>query len=243
MKSSHRRTVVRLVALSLFGLTAVVANAQDIKERNIKFPIVNAIDHPQGLGAQKFADLVEKKSGGKMKVKVFANGTLGGEQQVASAMQGGTIEASMMAPAQLVGMIKEFVILDFPFAFASERAKPMRCSTAVRQEAAGQAAGERPDRARLHGAGYRSITNGKRPIKQARGHQRPEDPDDPESALRRHDERAGRERGADGVHRAVRRHGAEGGRRPGEPLRNGRSVEVLRSASTSATPGTSTIRK
>ena len=91
------------------------STAADIKERSLKFPIVNAIDHPQGLGAQKFADVVDKKSGGKIKIKVFPNGTLGGEQQVAAAMQGGTIEISMMGTTQLVNTIKEFVVLSLPF--------------------------------------------------------------------------------------------------------------------------------
>ena len=108
-------------ACALVAGTSTATYAADIKERSVKLPIVNNIDHPQGVGARKFADLIEQKSGGKIKVKVFPGGTLGGEQQVASAMQGGTVEASMMAPAQLVGIIKEFLILDFPFAFADRK--------------------------------------------------------------------------------------------------------------------------
>ena len=152
-----------LVAAALCAAT-VAAWAQDIKERNIKFPIVNQMEHPQGLGAKKFADLVEQKSGGKMKVKVYAGGTLGGEQQVASAMQGGTIEASMMAPAQLVGMIKEFVVLDFPFAFTTERE-----ADAVLDGPVGKKLLDKLPEKGLIGLGYmeqgyRSITNSKRPV-------------------------------------------------------------------------------
>lgn len=95
------------------------ANAADIKEHTFKMAVVNAIDHPQGFGAQKFVEGVDKKSGGKIKIKIFPNGTLGGEQQVAAAMQGGVVDFSTMAPAQLVGTIKEFVVLDFPFSFAT----------------------------------------------------------------------------------------------------------------------------
>jgi tripartite ATP-independent transporter DctP family solute receptor len=101
-------------------LLAGPSSAADIKERNIKFPTVNSADHPQTLGAQKMADVIAQKTGGKIKVKVFPNGTLGGEQQVAAAMQGGTVEISMMSPAQLVGTVKEFVVLDFPFSFKNE---------------------------------------------------------------------------------------------------------------------------
>ena len=114
-----KRTFLTAALAAALTLAFGTSQAADIKERNVKFPIVNAIDHPQGLGAQKFVEVVDKKSGGKIKIKIFPNGTLGGEQQVAAAMQGGTVEISMMSPAQLVGTIKEFVVLDFPFSFAN----------------------------------------------------------------------------------------------------------------------------
>ena len=46
-------------------------HAQDIKDRSLKFAFSLAKDHPFGIGAQKFADLVAQKSGGKMKVSVI----------------------------------------------------------------------------------------------------------------------------------------------------------------------------
>jgi TRAP-type transport system periplasmic protein len=154
------------VAFALSVLAGATAGAQtaDIKDRTIKMPVVNAIDHPQGIGAKKFAELVEQKSGGKIKVKVYPGGTLGGEQQVASAMQGGTIEVSMMAPAQLVGNYKEFLVLDLPFAFANERE-----ADAVLDGPFGKKLLEIMPAKGLVGLaymeqGYRSISNSKRPI-------------------------------------------------------------------------------
>ena len=94
-----KRTFLSAALAAALTLAFGTSQAADIKERNVKFPIVNAIDHPQGLGAQKFVEVVDKKSGGKIKIKIFPNGTLGGEQQVAAAMQGGTVEISMMSPA------------------------------------------------------------------------------------------------------------------------------------------------
>lgn len=159
-----RKLFAPLAIVAALGLASGQGLAADIKERNLKFPIVNAIDHPQGLGAQKFVDVVGQKSGGKIKVKIFPNGTLGGEQQVAAAMQGGTIEISMMSPAQLVGTVKEFVVLDFPFAFAN---------TAQADAVLDGPFGKRlMDYMPAKGwvglgfmeQGYRSISNSKRPI-------------------------------------------------------------------------------
>ena len=70
-----KRPLLSGIIATLFACAATSVCAADIKERNIKFPIVNQMDHPQGLGAKKFADLVEQKSGGKMKVKVYSGGT------------------------------------------------------------------------------------------------------------------------------------------------------------------------
>ena len=119
-----RRTVLStLLAPLLLPLAtlAPLSQAADIKERSFKLPVVTAIDHPLGVGTVKFAELLEKKSGGKFKAKVFPNGTLGGEVQVISAIQGGTIEASIVLPANLAGLAKEFIMLDFPYVFESEQ--------------------------------------------------------------------------------------------------------------------------
>ena len=60
---------------------------------------------------------MSQKSGGKLKVRSTPGGTLGGEVVVASAMQGGTIEMSMMGPGLLTGMDKDFGVFDTPFLF------------------------------------------------------------------------------------------------------------------------------
>src|SRR5215510_9107750 len=78
------KSVLSVVAavLAVAGASAG-AHTGDIKERTIKMPLVNAIDHPLWMGAKKFGELVEQKSGGKIKVKVYPGDKLGGEQQVA----------------------------------------------------------------------------------------------------------------------------------------------------------------
>ena len=165
MKPQFVKTLFAPLAIvAALGIVTGTAGAADIKDRNVKFPIVNAIDHPQGLGAQKFVEVVSQKSGGKIKVKIFPNGTLGGEQQVAAAMQGGTIEVSMMSPAQIVGTVKEFVVLDFPFSFANEAQ-----ADAVLDGPFGRKLMDLMPAKGWVGLGfmeqgYRSISNSKRPI-------------------------------------------------------------------------------
>src|SRR2546423_6967089 len=68
------------------------------------------------MGARKFAELVAAKSGGKIQVKEYPSSTLGNELQQQSALQGGVQEMTAPATTSLAGIVKEFGLIDFPFA-------------------------------------------------------------------------------------------------------------------------------
>jgi TRAP-type C4-dicarboxylate transport system substrate-binding protein len=73
MKRLFVKTLLAAVAVAAVG----VAQAQ---VKTIKFANQNAKGHPIVMGMEKFAELVEQKSGGKMKVNVFPGGALGSDQ-------------------------------------------------------------------------------------------------------------------------------------------------------------------
>ena len=68
---------------------------------------------------EKFAELVKEKSGGKIEVKLFPGGVLGGDVQTVSALQGGVIEMTVLNAGILAGNVKEFGAVDLPFLFNS----------------------------------------------------------------------------------------------------------------------------
>ena len=115
-----RHFLQSLAAIAL-ATTLAAAHAQDFKERTIKFAFQNQKGHPQEMGAQKFADLLAAKSGNKLQVKLFPGGVLGGDLQTVSALQGGTIEMTVLNAGLLSGQIKDFETLDFPFLFNDAR--------------------------------------------------------------------------------------------------------------------------
>ncbi|MEK8050955.1 TRAP transporter substrate-binding protein [Ideonella sp. DXS22W] len=117
MKRLMLKTLAAVAALAVFGTAA----AQDIKERTFKFALQNPKGHPLEMGAVKFAELMAAKSGGKFKVNVFAGGTLGGDAQNVSALQGGTIEFVQLNSGILASQVKDFEVYDFPFMFASAK--------------------------------------------------------------------------------------------------------------------------
>jgi tripartite ATP-independent transporter DctP family solute receptor len=152
------------VALGSLALVAFGAAAQDVK--TFKVAYVQAKDHPHGLGAQKFADLVAQKSGNKMKVSTYGSGTLGGDAQVISSLQGGVVDMTMVSPGLLV-MIKDFGLLDLPFLFNDYKEVD-----AVLDGPVGRRMLDKLPEKGLIGLaywdhGFRNVTNSKRPITKA----------------------------------------------------------------------------
>jgi len=113
------RTLFTTAVLSAALLVSGAVQAQDVQERTIKFGHLNNTDHPVSLGVKRFAELVATKSGGKLKVQEFPSSTLGNELQQQAALQGGVQEMTAPATTSLAGIVKEFGLIDFPFAVSS----------------------------------------------------------------------------------------------------------------------------
>jgi tripartite ATP-independent transporter DctP family solute receptor len=148
-------------------VAASLLPAAHAQERTIKFAFQNQKDHPQAQGAQKFADLVAAKTNGRIAVKLFPGGTLGGDLQTVSALQGGTVEMTVLNAGILAAQSKEFGIYDFPFLFATPQE-----ADAVTDGPFGKKLLDKLQAKNLVGLGYwelgfRNLTNSKRPITKA----------------------------------------------------------------------------
>ena len=115
----HPTFLCRALACALVSICATTASAQDVQERTIKFGHLNNADHPVSFGVKRFAELLAAKSSGKLKVQEFPASQLGNELQQQSALQGGVQEMSAPATTSLAGIVKEFGLVDFPFAVAT----------------------------------------------------------------------------------------------------------------------------
>jgi TRAP-type transport system periplasmic protein len=157
------RTLQTALVCALF-LAASAVGAQDIQERTIKFGHLNNTDHPVSMGVKRFAELVAAKSGGKLKVQEFPSNQLGNELQQQSALQGGVQEMSAPATTSLAGIVKEFGLVDFPFAVAN-----FAQADALLDGPFGQALlAKLPEKGLVSlgywDLGFRNVTNSKRPI-------------------------------------------------------------------------------
>ena len=82
----------------------------------IKFSHVVATDTPKGKASEKFKELAEKYTGGKVKVEVYPNSTLYKDKEELEALQLGSVQ--MLAPSNSkfgpLG-IREFEVFDLPY--------------------------------------------------------------------------------------------------------------------------------
>lgn len=107
-----------LMALSLAAsvLGAGVAHAQQTV--TIKFSHVVAPDTPKGKGANKFKELAEKYTDGKVKIEVYPNSQLYKDKEELEALQLGAVQ--MLAPSLAkfgpLG-VREFEVFDLPYLF------------------------------------------------------------------------------------------------------------------------------
>ena len=161
----RKRTIGLLMGALLPGMTLLgEAGHAEIGEHTIKFATAGAQGSPIALGMEKFAEIVEAKSGGKITVKTYPGGTLGGDVQTLSAVQGGTVEMTTMNAGIVASVAKDFAVVDLPFLFDSPQE-----ADAVMDGPVGAALAAKLPPSGLVGLaywelGFRQLTNSERPI-------------------------------------------------------------------------------
>jgi tripartite ATP-independent transporter DctP family solute receptor len=145
-------------------LGSVASHAAEIRERTLRFAFQNVVEHPQGQGAKKFADLLSEKSGGKIKVRLFPGGTLGGDVQTVSALQGGTLDITVLNSGILAAQAPDFAMLDFPFLFNDADEAHAVIDGPVGQKLAAQLENKGLVGLGYWDLGFRHLTNSQRPV-------------------------------------------------------------------------------
>ncbi|MBN9050778.1 MAG: TRAP transporter substrate-binding protein [Rhizobiales bacterium] len=109
-----------LAAAAALAFAASLSAAQAQAPIVLKFSHVVAPDTPKGKAAEKFKELGEKYTNGKVKIEVYHNSTLYKDKEELEAMQLGAVQ--MLAPSNSkfgpIG-IKEFEVFDLPFLIPS----------------------------------------------------------------------------------------------------------------------------
>src|ERR1043165_4698550 len=107
------RKFILAAALGAFAFSPASFAADPIV---IKFSHVVSPDTPKGKGSEKFKELAEKYTHGRVKVEVYPNSQLFKDKEEVEALQLGAVQ--MLAPSLAkfgpLG-VKEFEVFDLPF--------------------------------------------------------------------------------------------------------------------------------
>ena len=88
-------------------------------------PVVLKLGHIQTqedlwqLGAEKFAELVEQKTDGQVKIEIYPNSTLGNDRDMAEGLQMGSVDFALIAGV-LGNFEPSLQIMELPYLFRDE---------------------------------------------------------------------------------------------------------------------------
>lgn len=119
------------------------------------------------VAAEKFAELVEERTGGEYKIEIYPNGTLGGESDMLDSMSMGMLDMGIITAGPFVNFSEMMGVLDMPLLFSSNEEAYQILDGEIGQELLatledaglkGLAYAER---------GFRNVTNSVRPVNTA----------------------------------------------------------------------------
>ena len=119
MNTLARRSLIQAAVLAATLCSGALALAQ--APIVIKFSHVVAPDTPKGKGAQRFKELAEERTKGRVKVELYPNSQLYKDKEELEALQLGSVQ--MLAPSLAkfgpLG-VKEYEVFDLPFIFKDD---------------------------------------------------------------------------------------------------------------------------
>jgi len=113
---------MKLRTVMMFVLALGVSSlAQAAGEIVIKFSHVVAPDTPKGRAAEKFKQLAEQMTKGKVKVEIYPNSQLYKDREEIEALQSGAVQMLAPSMAKFGPMgAREFELFDLPYLFPNQ---------------------------------------------------------------------------------------------------------------------------
>ena len=123
MNIKMKMTVASPATLATVMIAAglLVAGAAQAQERVVRASLVLPKEHALGIGLNTLAQCVQLKSGGKLKLQPFFDGSLGNDAAALQQLRSGTLEILVTATSYMATVLPSAGIFDLPFLFANER--------------------------------------------------------------------------------------------------------------------------
>ncbi len=104
---------VALMVTAFFGFT--------VSESFAARPLTLRLGHPMApgnnvtVGYEKFKAILEEKSDGKIRLRIFPNSQLGNDRVTTEAAQAGTLDMTSSSTPNMASFTKDYMVFDLPF--------------------------------------------------------------------------------------------------------------------------------
>lgn len=108
------------VAITVVGIIIYMNKGTENKhspEFVLSYADNQSSDYPTTMGGYRFAELVEERTDGRIKIKVYPNAKLGSEGDVIKQIRFGGVDFARVSASQLVEYIDELNVIMMPYLF------------------------------------------------------------------------------------------------------------------------------
>lgn len=118
-KKNRIPVIIALAAMMtvVFLLRPAGKQAENVPEYVFSYAENQAQDYPTTLGAMKFAEMVEERTGGRIRILIYAEGVKGAEGEIIRQMKFGGIDFARVSLSQLAEYIPEMNVLQMPYLY------------------------------------------------------------------------------------------------------------------------------
>lgn len=96
------------------------SDAQDKDVKTLTLAHNQSTTHPVHKSLEEFKKEVEKKSHGKLKIKIYANGQLGSEREAIEMTQTNAIQFTKVSASALESFSESYSLFSMPYLFKSQ---------------------------------------------------------------------------------------------------------------------------
>jgi len=139
---------------------------EEPKPVTLKFAHAGSKQHPYHIGAEKFKEIVEKNSGGKIKIEIYSDAQLGSEREIAEGVKNGTIELGLAAAdGAIPNWVPEMQVFAIPYLIRDLEHAYKVLDGPIGKELSDKLAAKGMNLLAYWEVGIRHFTNNKKPVK------------------------------------------------------------------------------
>ena len=117
-KEFMNRKHITAACLGIFlGMLLVSSCMEDHPGIEMKVAIAAPADEPGSQALLRFTELVNERSNGRIRAKLYAASSIGNNRDVTEGLQLGTVEVQMVPNSQLAAFVPSLNIFELPFLF------------------------------------------------------------------------------------------------------------------------------